>query len=108
MLAFAAHRRTGAAHVHHALQVASGVRPALEAGTDFSFARIAQRARYCRTNALVANQSELPPIRGPVWGGMQRRLCPHVGRVVCAWGSHRCAASAREGERRPFFASTDA
>jgi len=84
-----------AAHVHHALKVASGVRMAVEAATDFSLARSAAKStgRYCRTNRTVA----LPDVKASVWGGMQRRLCPHAGRISCPWQSHRCTAEAMEG-----------
>ena len=84
-----------AAHVHHALRVSHGVRVALMAATEMSLARLTRVARYCRTGLTVANaSSRLPQVRGPVWGNMQRRLCPYAGGAWCQWGSHRCAGSA--------------
>ena len=89
-----------AAHVHHALHVASGVRRALEAGLDVSLARLATSGRSCRANRTVAEL--LPPLRTPVWGGMQRVLCPHPGRIRCDWESHACSALALEGRPAEF------
>ena len=86
-----------AAHVHHALHVSAGVRPALEVGTEFQLVRHAVSGRYCRTSARVANESTLPMVRPPVWGGMAKALCTRAGMVNCPWSSHRCA-SALEGE----------
>ena len=84
-----------AAHVHHALGISEGVMPTLEAGTELGLARGAASGRYCRTGGgLVANASvDLPPMRGPVWGGMAHRMCPRVGTVACPWDSHRCSAA---------------
>ena len=79
-------------------QVATGVRPVMEAGVSFSLARIAMSGRYCRTNTSVADK--LPPLHGPVWGGMQQRLCPNPGRLLCPYASHRCAAGALVSEPR--------
>ena len=88
-----------AAHIHHALDVAAGVRPALEAGTDVGLARGVGNGRYCRANRSVA--AWLPPAReGPVWGGMQTALCPRVGQVRCPFESHFCSAQALEGSAR--------
>ena len=88
-----------AAHIHHALDVAAGVRPALEAGTDVGLARGVGNGGYCRANRSVA--AWLPPAReGPVWGGMQTALCPRVGQVRCPFESHFCSAQALEGSAR--------
>ena len=81
------------AHIHHALRVAAGVRPALLAGVEVHMARAAHIGRACRANRIV----ELPTVRAPVWGGMQHALCPTAGRVICPWASHHCAAHALEG-----------
>ena len=89
-----------AAHLHHALRASAGVQPCLEAGRELVLVRFASKGRYCQTNVSVA--ASLPSVRGPVWGGMQRALCPSPGRVSCPWQSHRCAATAVEGARAAF------
>jgi len=87
-----------AAHVHHALRVSAGVRPALEAGTEFNLVRLITSARYCRSSIVVPNVSDaLPPVRGPMWGGMAKVLCSRAGAVSCAWESPRCSSIAIEG-----------
>jgi hypothetical protein len=91
-----------AAHVHHALRVAAGVRACVEAGRELVLVRDASKGRYCRTSVNIAH-SALPHVRGPVWGGMTHALCPERGRVSCPWNSHRCATTAIEGPRQALF-----
>ena len=93
-----------AAHVHHALGVSEGVRPAIEAGTEFNLVRLAASSRFCKTSALVANASVLPAVRPPVWGNMANALCPRVGTVSCHWTSQRCAAGMAASEMSSLFA----
>ena len=92
-----------AAHIHHALHVASGVRRVFDAGVDVTLARSAYEGRFCRTNRSVAHL--LPAVRGAVWGGMQHALCPFRGRVRCPWASHRCAANAEEGSIATMYST---
>lgn len=86
-----------AAHVHHALEAAAGVRALpLRAYVDVWLPRQGD-SRMCRTNGSVA--ALLPPRPEPVWNGFQHALCPphEHGRIVCRWTSPRCMADTPNG-----------
>ena len=80
------------AHLHHALEIAHGVRATLWADVELVLARDAIKERKCATNVSV--RSLLPRRPEPVWGGMQSALCPMHGTIVCKWASSpRCSAN---------------
>lgn len=81
-----------AAHVHHGLRCADGVRALpLRAAVDFTIARLASAERMCATNVSVA--ASLPTYSEPRWGGgLPERLCPMRGAIACKWNSVRCSA----------------
>lgn len=80
-----------AAHVHHVLRAAAGVR-SLPLRADFEV-WLGRHGRQCRTNVSVW----LPRHPEPIWGGMQQALCPkhEYGRIVCPRDSPRCNAEQR-------------
>jgi len=81
-----------AAHIHHALNIASGVRQGPEAGVEFNLVRLSSKGRSCFVNHTV----ELPHyLKLPIWGNMQAVLCPHRGRIACQWETPRCSMDAR-------------
>lgn len=81
-----------AAHIHHALSIASGVRRGPEAGIEFNLVRLSSKGRSCYANHTV----KLPHYpKMPIWGNMQVVLCPHRGRVACRWETPRCSMDAQ-------------
>ena len=89
------------AHLHHALEIAHGVRATLWADVEVVLARDAVNERKCATNVSV--RSLLPRRPEPVWGGMQAALCPMRGTIVCWWkSSPRCSANTPNAEP-PMF-----
>ena len=85
-----------AAHVHHAVGAAAGVRALpVRAMIDVWLPRQGSE-RMCRTNASV--HALLPTRPEPVWNGLQHALCPDRGQIACRWTSPRCLADTPNGD----------
>ena len=62
-----------------------------------AIARESKWNRFCRKqNNISVDQSTLPQVKGPVWGGMAHALCPAIGSVACRWLSPGCERERKE------------